>query len=81
MEKLFDKNDRKAIAIDPSYISKSGKYTPNIGYFWSGVAGAAKRGLKILGIGIIDIDKKDCLIIKAEQTPNAENPQKRIILL
>ena len=56
MEKLFGKNDRKAIAIDPSYISKSGKHTPNIGYFWSGVAGAAKRGLEILGIGIIDID-------------------------
>lgn len=33
MEKLFSKNDRKAIAIDPSYISKSGKHTPNIGYF------------------------------------------------
>ena len=61
MEKLFGKNDRKAIAIDPSYISKSGKHTPNIGYFWSGVAGAAKRGLEILGIGIIDIDIKDCI--------------------
>jgi len=30
--------DRKAIAIDPSYISKSGKNTPWIGYFWSGAA-------------------------------------------
>lgn len=77
MEKLFAKNDRKAIAIDPSYISKSGKYTPNIGYFRSGVAGAAKRGLEILGIGIIDIDMKDCLMLKAEQTPNAENLQKK----
>ena len=77
MEKLFGKNDRKAIAIDPSYISKSGKHTPNIGYFWSGVAGAAKRGLEILGIGIIDIDIKDCIMLKAGQTPNAENLQKK----
>lgn len=75
MEKLFDKNDRKAIAIDPSHISKSGKHTSNIGYFWSGVAGATKRGFEILGLGIIDIDKKDCLMLKAEQTPNAENLQ------
>ena len=30
---------RKAIAIDPSYIPKSGKKTPWIGYFWSGCAG------------------------------------------
>lgn len=28
---------RKAIAIDPSYIPKSGKKTPWIGYFWSGL--------------------------------------------
>lgn len=77
MEKLFGKNDRKAIAIDPSYISKSGKHTPNIGYFWSGVAGAAKIGLEILDIGIIDIDMKDCLMLKAEQTPNTENLQKK----
>lgn len=75
MEKLFAMNERKAIAIDPSYISKSGKKTPNIGYFWSGVAGAAKRGLEILGIGIINIDMRDCIMLKAEQTPNAENLQ------
>lgn len=76
MENLFAKNDRKAIAIYPSYISKSWKYTPNIGYFWSGLARTAKRGLKILGIGIINIDMRDCLMLKAEQIPNAENLQK-----
>ena len=31
---------RKAIAIAPSYIPKSGKKTPWIGYFWSGCAGS-----------------------------------------
>ena len=35
---------RKAIAIDPSYIPKSSKKTPWIGYFWSGCAGKYKRG-------------------------------------
>ena len=33
----------KAIAIDPSYISKSGKRTPGVGYFWSGAAGQIGR--------------------------------------
>ena len=61
---------RKAIAIDPSYIPKSGKKTPWIGYFWSGCAGQAKRGLEILGVGAIDIDKRDCVMLKAEQTPD-----------
>ena len=64
--------DRKAIAIDPSYISKSGKCTPWIGYFWSGSAGQAKRGLEILGVGLIDIDKKDCISLQAVQTPDSQ---------
>lgn len=59
-EKIFDKQDRKAIAIDPSYISKSGKRTPWIGYFWSGCAGQVKRGLEIMGIGVINIDQLGC---------------------
>ncbi|WP_332456343.1 transposase [Petrimonas sp.] len=64
--------DRKAIAIDPSFISKSGKQTPWIGYFWSGTAGQAKRGLEILGIGLVDIDNKDCISLKAVQTPDSQ---------
>lgn len=57
-------------SADPSYISKSGKCTPWIGYFWSGTAGQAKRGLEILGVGIIDIDNKDCISLQAVQTPD-----------
>ena len=64
--------DRKAIAIDPSYISKSGKCTPWIGYFWSGTAGGAKKGLEILGVGLIDIDNKDCISLQAVQTPDGQ---------
>jgi hypothetical protein len=30
------------IGFDPSYLSKSGKKTHGVGYFWSGVAGKAK---------------------------------------
>lgn len=56
---------RVAIAIDPSYITKSGKKTPYIGHFWSGCAGATKRGLEITGISAIDIDLHQSLV----QTP------------
>lgn len=38
------REQRTAIAIDPSYISKVGKKTPGMGYFWSGCAGAPKWG-------------------------------------
>ena len=59
---------RNAIAIDPSYIKKSGKCTPYIGSFWSGCAGAVKRGLEILGISVIDVDLHECMMLKAVQT-------------
>ena len=56
MRQRFGESVRKAIAIDANHISKSGKKTPYIGKFWSGCASAMKRGLEILGIGIVDID-------------------------
>ena len=69
--------DRKAIAIDPSFISKSGKHTPWISYFWSGTASMAQRGLEILGVGLIDIDAKDCISLQAVQTPDSHTLESR----
>lgn len=61
--------NRKAIAIDPRFISKSGKHTPWISHFLSGRADITQRGLEILGIGLIDIDTKDCISLQAVQSP------------
>ena len=68
MRQRFGESARKAIAIDASYISKSGKKTPYIGKFWSGCASTMKRGLEILGIGIVDNDRRDCMMLRAKQT-------------
>lgn len=57
-----------AIAIDPSFISKSGKHTPGIGYFWSGCAQAMKRGLEILGIALVDANMREAIALRAVQT-------------
>lgn len=40
------KGHRIAIAIDPCHISKSGKKTPGIYWFWSGCAAAMKKVLR-----------------------------------
>lgn len=58
----------KAVAFDPSYISKSGRKTPGCGYFWSGCAGMAKWGLEIGGFAAIDIDENIALHYIADQT-------------
>ena len=63
---------RKAIAIDPSYISKSGKKIPWLGYFWSGCAGEYKRGLEIMGIGVIDVDNHECMTLGSVQSPDTK---------
>lgn len=66
---------RTAIAIDPSYISKAGKKTPGVGYFWSGCAGASKWGLEILGIALVNADTNGAIHLKAVQT--IKRPKKR----
>jgi len=59
---------RYAIAFDPSYINKSGKHTPGLGYFWSGCSGRAKWGLEIGGLAAIDIDNHTAFHLEAVQT-------------
>lgn len=59
---------KHAIAFDPSYISKSGKQTPGLGYFWSGCAGKAKWGLEIAGLAAIDIENHTAFHLEAVQT-------------
>lgn len=59
-----------AIAIDPSYISKSGKKTPHIGTFWSGCASSMKHGLEIMGLALVDVYANSCMMLRAHQTPS-----------
>lgn len=67
-ERFFDKAGRTVIAIDPSFIPKSGKKTPHIGMFWSGCAQAVRHGLEIMGIGLVNIDANDCIMLRSHQT-------------
>ena len=59
---------RCMIAFDPSHISKSGKCTPGVGYFWSGCANKAKWGLELCGFAAVDITANAALHFFAAQT-------------
>ncbi|WP_438589517.1 hypothetical protein [Duncaniella freteri] len=61
----FGPSDDMAVAIDPSFISKSGSLTYGIGRFWSGVAQRVKRGLEIMAIGAISLSKHTCVMLGA----------------
>lgn len=67
-ERFFDKAGRTVIAIDPSFIPKSGKKTPHVGMFWSGCAQAVRHGLEIMDIGLVNIDANDCIMLRSHQT-------------
>lgn len=70
-QELFERHGgkRRIIAFDPSHVRKSGKGTPGAGYFWSGMAGAAKWGLEIAGIAAVDLDARTAYHLEAVQTP------------
>ncbi|MCE5345394.1 MAG: transposase [Bacteroidales bacterium] len=59
---------RYAIAFDPSYISKAGKKTPRVWFYWSGCANQAKWELEIGGLAAIDIDNHTAFHLEAVQT-------------
>jgi hypothetical protein len=62
-------SDELLIGFDPSYLSKSAKYTPNVGYFYSGVAGMIKRGMEVGCLAIIDVKQNTAYHFEAVQTP------------
>jgi len=69
---LSSGSGRYAIAFDPSYISKAGKKTPGVGFYWSGCANQAKWGLEIGGLAAIDIDNHTAFHLEAVQTLNTD---------
>ncbi len=70
---LSQGSGRYAIAFDPGYVSKSGKKTPGVGWYWSGCAGKAKWGLEIGGLAAIDIDNHTAFHLEAVQTINSDD--------
>lgn len=58
----------RIIIFDPSYINKSGKSTPGVGYFWSGCAGSIKWGMELSSIAVGDIDNHTALHYHVSRT-------------
>ena len=65
---------KEMIAVfDPSYIPKSGKKTPGLGWHWSGVAQKMSKGLEISCLGFIDVKTKAAMHGLAIQTPASDS--------
>ncbi|MDE6194051.1 MAG: hypothetical protein K2M83_08725 [Muribaculaceae bacterium] len=57
-----------AIALDHSFLDKSGTKTPGLDRYWSGYAGSVKRGLEILGFAQFRAGVSDARFLFAVQT-------------
>jgi len=77
--KLIDSKctDELCIGFDPSYVSKSGKHTPGLGYYFSGVSGSYKRGLEIGNLAVIDIKQNTAYHLKSTTTPTQVSRKQR----
>ena len=60
---------RQSIAIDCSFLPKSGKATYGIEHFYNGSAGRAEKGLEISVVSIVDVDAKQGYALSVQQTP------------
>jgi len=67
----------RIIALDPSFIPKSGKSTYGRGQYWSGTAKAVKWGLEICGVAVVDILNNTAFHLNAWQTPSADELHKK----
>jgi hypothetical protein len=57
------------VLFDPSFLSKSGKKTPSVGNFWSGCAGAVKRGMEMSCLAVADMEQHTAYHLNTTVTP------------
>lgn len=65
------------IGFDPSFISKSGRFTPDTGYFYSGCAGSYKYGMEIGSFAVIDVLQNTAYHLEAITSPSAKKDKLR----
>lgn len=64
------------VIFDPSFLPKSGKNTPGVGRFWSGQAGAVKRGIEVGCFAVGDLGHRTAFHLDAKLTPTAAELRK-----
>ena len=69
------------LALDASWLPKSGKKTPGVGKYWSGTAQKALWGLEVCLLSVIDVDKHTAWHLDAVQTPDSEEREAKGISL
>ena len=65
----------KILAVDCSFIPKSGKQTYGLDYFYNGSAAKAEKGLEISAMAVVDVSNNMGYTLSVQQTPGRQTLQ------
>ena len=68
IEQAVSTDSRAIAAMDCSFISKSGKQTYGLDYFYNGSASKSEKGLEISVIAIVDVNTHQGYTLSVQQT-------------
>ncbi|GAB63247.1 MAG: hypothetical protein DWB56_03025 [Candidatus Jettenia sp.] len=69
IETVYHHQNEYLLALDASFIPKSGKATYGLGTFWNGVQHRPGRGLEISSLALVDVTYKTAYTLTAGQVP------------
>lgn len=69
IEQAIEPKAEVILAVDCSFIPKSGKQTYGIDYFYNGSAARAEKGLEISAMAVVDVKQKTAYNLSVQQTP------------
>ena len=62
------------LALDASFIPKSGKKTYGLDHFWNGCHSRKEKGLEVCGVALVDVNKNTAFTLSVAQTvPTNQN--------
>ncbi|MEM9506112.1 MAG: transposase, partial [Cyanobacteria bacterium P01_E01_bin.35] len=69
IERAIQPQSPVILAVDCSFIPKSGKQTYGIDYFYNGSASRAEKGLEVSAMAVVDVNHKTAYNLSVQQTP------------
>jgi hypothetical protein len=72
IEQAIQPESQKILAVDCSFIPKSGKQTYGLDYFYNGSAAKAEKGLEISAMAVVDVTNNISYNLSVQQTPAIE---------
>ncbi|MEO0012334.1 MAG: hypothetical protein RLZZ535_723 [Cyanobacteriota bacterium] len=78
IEGAIEPESEVILAVDCSFIAKSGKRTYGIDYFYNGSASKTEKGLEISAMAVVDVNHKLGHSLSVQQTPaQLSSPDKK----